>query len=130
MPTIEQAEDSVSAAFAAAMAPTPIAWDNVEFDTEGLAEWVRFSLQMNGGTNPELAGKMFRRSGILLVQLFVPATSGKRRARQLAETVLATFEGQTIGGVKFRNVGVIDVGVDQAWFNSNVNAEFEFEQFR
>jgi len=130
MPTIEQVEDSVSAAFAAAIGSTPVAWDNVELDLDGVPEWVRFTMQFNGGTNPELEGKMYRRFGILIVQIFVPAATGKRKARQLAETVLATFEGQTIGEARFRNVGLVDVGVTDAWYQSNVTAQFEFDQFR
>jgi len=130
MPTLEQVEDSLSAAFAAAVSPLPVAWGNVEFDTEGIAEWLRFDVQYNGGTNPELNGKSFRRFGILSVQIFVAATTGKRRARQIAETVLATFEGQTIGGVRLRNVGPTDVGVSDAWYQMNVTAQFEFDQIR
>jgi len=130
MPTIQQVEDAVSTVFAAAIPGIPIAWDNVEFDLDGVPEWVRFTMAFNGGTNPELEGKQFRRFGVLTVQIFVPAATGKRRARAIAETVLATFEGQAIGEARFRNVGLVDIGVDDRWYQSNVTAQFEFDQFR
>lgn len=132
MPTMEEVEDAVSAEFNALATSlgVPVSWGATEFDTNDLGEYFRFNMQFTGGTNPEISGRMFRRFGILSVQIFVPATTGKRRARQLAESVLATFEGQTIGGARLRNLGPVDVGIDDKWFQCNVTGEFEFDQFR
>ena len=132
--TIEAAEDALNGAFNTALGGTiPIAWSNREFDTvrdAAAAEWAYFAVNWNGGTAGEVSGKMFRRFGILTAQIFVPANAGKRRALQLAESVLATFEGQTIGGVRVRNVGPLDVGVTERWYQMNVTGELTYDQFR
>jgi hypothetical protein len=131
--TIEIAEDALNTAYNAAIGPAglnlPIAWDNTEFETisAAAAEWSAFLVEWVAGTTPELSATNSRYFGILTAQIFVPATTGKRRARQIAEVVLNAFTGKTIGGARVQNVGIADVGVTERWYQSNVTAELTLD---
>lgn len=131
--TADQVHDAVAAAFRAAWSTTTeIAWDNVPFDAESRAEFVRFSLQHTGGDLVELTGSMFRRTAILFVQVFVKSMTGKSRALQLAEQAMGVFEARPapVPGVRFRRVGAQDVGLQDRFYQVNVSAAVEYDQFR
>ncbi len=132
--TIDEVEKLVTQTFADAFGVAfpgfPVDYDASKFETEGLPEYARFSMNFEAGQLVELSGTQFRRFGTLFVQIFVPSTEGKSRARVVADPTMAIFEGQSIGPVRFRRVGVTDVGVEDAWYQSNVVASFEYDQFR
>lgn len=95
--------------------------------------WGRLTVRHNLGdqttlSNP-LGQKLFRRDGILTVQVFTPAGAGLRLADTLAKVVADALEGQsTPGGVWFRKVRIKEEGPDGAWYQLNVVAEFEYSE--
>lgn len=131
--TPDQVDKAINAAFATAWgATTDIAWDNVPFNMETADEFVRVSLQHVSGDAIELTGKLFRRTAVLFVQIFTAANAGKTRALQLGELALAIFEARPgpVTGVRFRRVGLQDVGLDGSFYQVNVSAGVEYDQIR
>ncbi len=131
--TADEVDQAVATAFRTAWGgTTPIAWDNVPFDSESRTEFARLSLQHISGELVELAGSMFRRQAVLFVQVFTAANAGKSRALQLGEQAMAIFEARPgpVSGVRFRRVGLQDVGLDGRFYQVNVSAAVEYDQYR
>lgn len=109
---------------------TPIASENVQFNVEDQAEeWVRFSVRWLTGNFAAVGRTMIRREVLGAIQIFVPRGTGTARLDELAENALQFWE-QTILGVRVRNPRAEDVGEDGKWFQVNVFADLEYDQFR
>lgn len=96
--------------------------------------WARVSLSHVGATQAVLSddtsGKRFTRTGIFTVQIFSPIGDGNDVGYALAQTVADGIQGKaTTNQVWFRNVRVNEVGPSGAWFQINVIADFEYDQF-
>ncbi len=94
--------------------------------------WARVTLQHVSGTHSAFGGdgqNRFTHTGILTVQIFTPIGKGGRDAYTLAQTVVEAFQGgETLNGVRFRNVASNEIGVDDDWFQINVVINFEYDQ--
>jgi len=88
--------------------------------------WVRLTV-LSGDQNQVSMGQLrrFRRPGVVVVQIFVPAGSGDGEARELADSVASVFQGRTINGVIFRGTGLNRVGVDGAWVQYNATTPYQ-----
>lgn len=96
--------------------------------------WARVSVQHSLGSqdaiNPNVGQRSYTRSGIVSVQLFT-GRDGLTSADVIAEAIEAAFLGvSTPGGVWFRNVRSVEIGEDGPWFQTNILAEFVYEQTR
>jgi len=69
--------------------------------------------------------RRFRRVGVMVVQIFVPAGSGDGTARELADSVADIFQGRTVSGVIFRGTGLTRVGIDGAWVQYNASTPYQ-----
>jgi hypothetical protein len=99
---------------------------DVDFTPPENAAWVR--LYVLPGTPFQVSmGKYrrFRRPGVVMVQIFVPAGRGDGLARELADSVAAIFQGRTVNGVIFRVTGLNRVGVDGAWVQWNAATPYQ-----
>jgi hypothetical protein len=88
-----------------------------------------------GGNQASLANdggrRRWERTGLVTVQIFVPAGEGLSEAYSLAKTVADAYEGTTTAsGVWFRNVRVNEVGADGAWFQVNALIEFIYDEIK
>ena len=132
--TPDQADKAIQAAFFQAWGrTTPIAWDNLDFDAEGQNKpWVRLNVQFTTGSISDLGivgDRRFRNEGFVFVQVFTPVGGGKSINTVLATTARNVFRGvQLVGGLWFRNEGIVDVGPDGKWYQQNVSAEFIFDE--
>ena len=127
--TADEVDQAINAAFATAWgATTAIAWDDDPFNSETRTEFVRVSLQHTGGDLVELTGSMFRRQAVLFIQCF----ARKSRALQLGELAMQIFEARPspVPGVRFRRVGLADVGREGQFYQVNVSAAVEYDQLR
>lgn len=136
--TYAQARDEmltqITAAWTAGASGAPLLYDDRPGATPADATtWARVHIQHNLGTqatigNP-IGNNLFRRDGLLTVQIFVPIGKGLSLADTLAKVAADAFEGQsTPGGVWFRKVRMREIGPDKAWFNVNVYAEFNYDE--
>ena len=77
--TTNQARDELNAAFrthwlAEGESESILAWPNVDFNTEGVSEFVRYSVLHNRGEQASLGmggDRYFRRYGMIIAQVFV-----------------------------------------------------------
>jgi len=104
---------------------------------KGTESWARVTVVHNQGRQATLVGqtgnRRFRRFGLVTVQVFTPIDDGLTKNDILAKLAIDAFEGQTAGGgdrVEFRNVRSNEVGPDGTWFQTNVFAEFEYDEIK
>lgn len=94
----------------------PFSFADVDYNPVKDEPWVRLNI-LTGNQRQVGMGSIrrFRRTGVVLVQIFVPAGSGDGLAKELADSVANLFMGRTINGVIFRGTRLDRVGVDGAW---------------
>jgi hypothetical protein len=148
--TLSQARDQVLATFKAAWDVGPpsstvqVIYDGVESDKpeNAATPWARVSVRHNPvqpgavtlGRAPD-GKRRYTRTGLVFVQLFTPLGDGLSLADQLATIARSAFEGvvTTPGNVIFRAVSVNEVGSEVGpekggWFQTNVTAQFEYDE--
>lgn len=98
--------------------------------------WVRVMVQHGSGGQATLSNaagrRRFRHTGIVFVQIFTDRGDGMVLADQLASVAKNAFEGVTTdpGRVTFYRVRVREVGPDGQWFQTNVLADFEYDEVK
>jgi hypothetical protein len=112
--TPDEAREAVYAAFLTQWADqTPVALEGRKFDEpEPGVSWVRLAFRNYGGGQHTLgpsAGRIFRRTGAALVQVFTPASKGMGPGATLAQAARAIFEGRTVGAVQFNDGQVREI---------------------
>ena len=79
----------------------------------------------------EVGNRRFRRTGVFAVQVFTPQGGSLRDAEELSKLVNDALEGQpTPHGVLIRNVRMGETGSSGAWFQTNVTADFEYDEVK
>ena len=94
--------------------------------------WARVSVRHIFGEQSSLSDdagvRRYTKRGIVTVQLFTP-TGGLVSADSISDTIENAFRGvSTPNGVWFRNPRSNEIGVDGPWFQTNIIAEFEYDQ--
>lgn len=104
--------------------------------------WARVSIRHNLGYQASLGGtsdgtiggkptSLFRREGIIFIQVFYLFGDGLVNLRGRCQEVMDAFEGRRAGGVWFRRVRVNEVPLgDDKWRQANVIVEFEYDQVK
>lgn len=95
--------------------------------------WARVVLRHLQGEQGTLAGALGRqrydRRGLLTVQWFGVTGRGLDEIDAQVRIIENTVQGRTtLGGVWFRNVRSQEIGEDGPWFQTNVLAEFEYDE--
>jgi hypothetical protein len=126
------AEAAVRAFFSAQWnSATPVAWPDVSF-TPPNGTWVRFSMKNNIGHQASMGSpgsNLFRRRGIITIQVFQKEGQGSTDARTKAELAADIFIEQKLTGFTFSNVNARDIGADGAgWYQWNVTAEYKYDR--
>ncbi len=138
--TRTQARDEILALFKAsweaqpAPIPTVLYDDKAPAPTSGDKAWARVSVLHNDGdqqTLGEVGNRRFNRLGIVIVQVFTPFGSGLVSADTIVPVAVNAFEGnKTPGGVWFRHVYSRDIGKTGQWHQTNVFADFEYDEVK
>lgn len=104
----------------------PFSFADVDFEPPADTPWVRLNA-LPGDQRQVTMGRIrrFRRVGIVLVQIFVPAGSGDGLAKELADSVATIYMGRTINGVIFRGTSVDRLGVDGSWAVWRANTPYQ-----
>lgn len=134
----ETAVDEIFDLFAAAWNTTgyPVDYENLRNDGTTVkvppstrTPWARVNLRHVTGGNAAIGNKLFDRGGVLTVQIFIVVGVSLTPAYQLAKTVANAFQGQsTPSAVWFRNVRINEIGNDGSWYQTNVLADFEYDE--
>lgn len=133
--TLNPAREAIYQAFSTAWgATTPVAFDNEKFDPPSNAPWVRLVVRHLVRQQNSMGGvgsRRWRSNGLVFVQVFVPLNTGIRSSDSLAQTVRTTLEGiQLSGPVWFNDALVREVGESDGWFQTNVEAEFVYDEVK
>lgn len=110
---------------------TPTEWDNIKFPQNLKTEpYVSFDFDFNKGrTIIKGSGTTTRHSGIIFVDVYVPAMSGTKRVYEIADIVLATLERKRFGDPGkqlWTNAGQIDNdGIVSDYFVVNMSVPFK-----
>lgn len=78
------------------------------------------------------AGQRFRRFGIVTIQIFSISGDGLTKNDIFAKVALDAFEGQSTGldRIEFRNAKSNEIGEDGPWFQTNVTADFVYDEVK
>ncbi len=117
---------------------TRVKWENVasvSVPPSGQDPWARVTIRHTESEQASLAGvvgtRMFRRNGILTVQVFEVCGTGLPKTVDLPEVIRDAFEGiTTTGGVIFRRVTINEVGSSGGFFQTNVITFFEYDEVK
>lgn len=102
--------------------------------------WARVSLRHNpdisGGTQASAGAdstgsgtRVYERQGIVFVQIFETRGKGLRSSDDLATIAQKAFQGkETPSGIWFRHVRAIEIGEAGDWYQTNVLAEFVYQE--
>jgi len=115
-----------------ASGPTPavqVAYDNIDIKPDG-AEWIQFTVGHGSGTIAALGQKFFRRTGLIVANIYVREGQGQQRIDEIAEALLAWIERFEVGGGRVRDPGYIELGSVGGWWQANVSATFEYDALR
>jgi hypothetical protein len=138
--SITEARDDIIGLFTTAWnAQTPpiplLIYQDKESDLPDNAPFARLSIEhtiFNQQTLANVGNRRFRRFGIITVQIFSLAGEGLANADVFAKVALDAFEGKATGAdsIEFRNVRINEIGIDGPWFQTNVLAEFEYDEIK
>ena len=95
------------------------------FDPSGKLIWARLSnIPGLAGVNEIGAGPVVYRTGIIIIQLFVPAGSGSKLITETADKLRELFEFQDDDRLSYQVVSSIAVGEKNGWFQLNLQIPY------
>lgn len=91
--------------------------------------WARITVQHSSGSNAAIGNGLFDRFGVVTVQVFTALGTGLSIGDNVYKIVGDAYEGKTTpGGVWFRNVSVNEIGPEGEWYQTNITADFEYNE--
>lgn len=138
--TLTQARDDLLSAVSTAWGATgPVDYEDqpntVQIPPDGAIPWIRVTIRHTTGRQATLSNaigaRRFRRFGVILVQVFSPLGSSMRDPETHTNLIVNALEGITTeNGVITRNVRINEIGSEGIWFQTNVVADFEYDQIK
>jgi len=113
----------------------PAAYDDLPASKpDGQSPWARVSIVHATGGQASLSNEFgvrrWDRTGVLSVQVFAPTGDGIKTCYTLATLVANAFESSQGSDVWFRNVRLNEAGVDGAFYQINMLADFSYDDVR
>ncbi|MCW9581274.1 phage tail terminator-like protein [Raoultella ornithinolytica] len=112
-------------------AQTAIASDAVDypngpvFDPTGRNIWARFTnISGQAGATEIGAGPVVQRTGVLIIQLFVPVGAGTLLISQAADKLTELFEFQDDGRLSYFAVSAVPAGETDGWSQLNLQIPY------
>ena len=146
MTDIATAKDDIAKIFYDAWIADSISQDiKVYFDKKdddvslknGSSSWARFTIKhFDGGFSRQSLTdsgrkKSYQRDGVVIIGIFTPIGEGVTLDSSLASIAMGAFEGKTTpNGVWFRSARFNEVGVSNAWFQTNVKVNFNYSEIK
>ena len=119
---------------ASAFASLPVYYsDRVMTTPDGDDEYIRAFVDLTNERQVSLgptSGRRYRVYGVVMVQIFTKYGSGQENADLISGIVKSAFRGVNTGSdaITFRNARVIDVGHSGPYLQTNVVAEFDYDE--
>lgn len=92
--------------------------------TDG-SKWCRLTIKRSQSQQVESGPGSFRKHGIVYAQLFCPVEKGDGDLVEMADNIVAAFQGVTAGGVRYLEATVVPIGNDRRG-SYQVNVEIRF----
>jgi len=112
-------------------AQTAIASEDVSYpngptyDPSGKSIWARLTnIPGMAAANEIGAGPVVHRTGIAVIQIFVPAGSGSLLITQTADKLRELFEFETDGRLDYFAVSAVDAGEADGWAQMNIQIPY------
>ncbi len=105
-------------------------YDNApDVDQRNRKKWARVSLR-NGVSFKVSTGtpNRFRHPGIILWNVFTKLNSGDNEAYKIADFISAVFQNTRVNDVHYKTVSVSFAGVDNGWYQVNVECPYYFDE--
>lgn len=110
---------------------TPLGFDDLKLEKADNVSFARLNIQHFLGFQASIgapSGNMFRRAGVITVQIFVPEGTGSVEAREKAEFAQSAYIGQDTGEILYYDTTIVEVGNDGfGFYQINVKANFEYD---
>lgn len=95
------------------------------YDPSGKSIWARLTnIPGMASANEIGSGPVVHRTGIAVIQIFVPAGSGSLLITQTADKLRELFEFQTDGRLDYFAVSAVDVGETDGWAQMNIQIPY------
>lgn len=93
--------------------------------------WARVSIRhvdSKQSTLGPVGARKYLTSGLMYVQIFTPLGDGLSEDDRLAMILLSALRADDTAGLTLRNIRPVETGPDGGWHQTNVIAEFEYEE--
>ena len=110
-----------------AIAKKDVAYQNEKpFDPKGKIIWARLSIKHGLASAIEIGnGPIVHRTGIALIQIFVPLATNTLFITQTADKLRELFENQTDGSLDYFSVSPDEVGDEgNGWYQLNLSIPY------
>ena len=107
--------------------------DNEDFREPSSGAWVRLTVRGGPRTQETLGRKTnrrFRTAATVAVQVYVEADTGVKLSQDLAKEAADIFEGESFSGLDFFTVDTRRTGPTGRWYQTLVEAEFDFDEIK
>ncbi len=117
-----------------AWSTTPIAYDDVPFDSESVADdWIKVTVQDGTAVKISLGGSScYRHVGNVALNIFVvPRSSGdtaEKVARTYADSLALLFRGVSSNGVLFRSPSLTRIGEREGYYQMLVSIPYQRDE--
>lgn len=137
--TITEGRDLIYTRFktawdASAYVLVPVFYKDAKGSPPPNTSWLRCTATHTAEQQVTIGGdpgnRRYRVRGIVTVQIFTPFGDGQDVADAMARVVKLAFRGKRTGldSVTFRNARVMDGTQDGQWLQTNVMAEFDYDE--
>lgn len=140
MPTTTAARDTIQTTFNTAWLAQSldtgevrpeIAWDNLQFNPPEVLPFARFMIKHLAGSQETLGSvgnRVFRKQGIIFVDLFIPKNTGMVTLEKWSATARTAFEGIQATGVWFRNVITLEQDPEEEYLRALTQSDFQYDE--
>ncbi|OIX96217.1 electron transfer flavoprotein subunit beta [Serratia fonticola] len=95
------------------------------YDPKGKAIWARLTNIPGLASANEIGnGPVVHRTGIVIIQIFVPSNSGTLLITQTADKLRELFEFQDDGRLSYFSVSSTEVGDSNGWYQQNITIPY------
>ena len=136
MTTLNEAKEAIYLRFTTnftGVASNLIAFDNEEFEEPDTGNWVRLVVRSSArlqDTLGQAGNRRFRATASVFVQVYTEANTGVQQSDTLAKEAADIFDAVSFSGLDFQSAVIRETGPDGKWYQSVVEAEFDYDEIK
>lgn len=109
----------------------PYCFDNENFDTKSLPEYVHLMVRQGTGgqwTLGKEGGRVYRRRGAVVIEVYSPVDRGLLRLDELTTAARDIFEGENHSQVMFNDGNIFGLKPEGRWARGDVSVFFTYDE--